>query len=383
MSTGMGSGTSSLLDIPELIEHCVGFLHDSTLDLRACSLVNRAWVWPAQSHIFSEIALGISGTNQDNRMRVSRLLEILEAAPHLAGFISTLRVNAEIAGPGNFLRICSLPFTCLRILYIAGGSNLSPQACFGIRGLLSFPTIESFSIFCRFTNTDNFLRIWELCSANLKHLLLGTSISDTQTPTCAELEGFAVHHRIALYSLELGYGFPSNLEWWLDDPRCPFDFSGLKALRITRDTGVVRRSVLGPALRTIKLVAADVFEAVDLSPFEQLTEVAATIFGPDHTQIFETISTIHSSSRHLVRAFRFHLLPSPNLDLNTCLQIDRGISEIREHFPNLAIVHITIATATPALTKSLDEYFPLWDHKISLQWNFLPTPNTVWYTTIT
>jgi hypothetical protein len=167
---GMGSGTSPL-DIPELIEHCVGFLHNSTLDLRACSLVNRT-----QSHIFSEIVLGISGVNQDNHMRVSRLLEILEATPHLAGFILTLRVNARIAGLGNFLRICSLPFTCLRILYIAGGSNLSPQAYFGIRGLLSFPTIESLSIFCGFTNTDNFLRIWELCSANLKYLLLGTSI---------------------------------------------------------------------------------------------------------------------------------------------------------------------------------------------------------------
>ncbi|KAF7369373.1 hypothetical protein MVEN_00265900 [Mycena venus] len=358
MSTGMRSGTS-------LLERCVGFLHDSTLDLRTCSLVNRAWVYPAQSHIFSEIVLGISGADQDNRMRVSRLLEILEAAPHLVGFISTLRVNAEIAGLGNFLRICSLPFTCLRILYIAGGSNLSPQACFGIRGLLSFPTIESFSIFCRFTNTDNFLRIWELCSANLKHLLLGTSISDMQTPTCAE--GFAVHHRIALYSLELGYGFPSNLEWWLDDSRCPFDFSGLKALRITRDTGVIRRSVLGPALKTIKLVAADVFETVDLSSFERLTEVATTIFGPDHTQAFETISTIHGSSRPLVRAIRFHLLPSPILDLDTCLQIDRGISEIREHFSNLTITNI----------------FPLWDHKISLQWNFLPASGPMWYTTIT
>ncbi|KAJ7111075.1 hypothetical protein C8R44DRAFT_856785 [Mycena epipterygia] len=41
------------------------------------------------------------------------------------------------------------------------------------------------------------------------------------------LEGFAVHHRIGLDFLELGYGFPSNLEWWLEDPRCPFDFSGL------------------------------------------------------------------------------------------------------------------------------------------------------------
>ncbi|KAJ6533551.1 hypothetical protein B0H19DRAFT_1383587 [Mycena capillaripes] len=354
MSTTVVGSRKSPLDIPELIEHCVGFLLDPK-DLRPITLIFRNTVghqWRERKRIsiarkISHPHLPIAGNTQGG------------AAPRRI-YIDPVRQRT----PDNFLRICSLPLTRLRILYIAGGSNLAAQACLGIRGLLSFSTIVSFSIFCRFSCTEDFLRIWENCSPNLKHLLLGTSISGMQTPTPAE--GIAVHDRITLHSLEFGYGFPSDLEWWLDDARCPLDFSGLKALRFTRDTGVFRQRILAPALRTIKLVASNTLETVDLTPFEQLTEVETTIFSHDHAQTFETISSINGSSRPFVRAICFCLLPSPTLDIDTCLQIDREISEIRKHFPNLAIVHITIATATPTLTKSLDQYFPFWDHKISL-----------------
>lgn len=248
------------LDVPELLDHALRFL-DARADLHACALVNRSWVYPAQSRIFSEIEFlpddPLELRIPDTDTQLSRLLAILKESPHLPGFISTLTI--QIANVKPYLeRLCDLQYELLSTLNIASSSNtklLDFQASHALRRLLSTPTLSSVSIDASFEERRDFLRIWEKCSKNIKHLSFWGNFLDRPT------EGFSgqAFARIKLESLA-DLNFAEATRRWTNNPQCPFDVSSLRAFKIPSfmDDSELHGELLSAACETIEVLATPV-----------------------------------------------------------------------------------------------------------------------------
>ncbi|KAJ7493077.1 hypothetical protein B0H11DRAFT_2007108 [Mycena galericulata] len=152
------------LNISELVDHTISFL-TSPDDFRACALVSRSWVHPAQFRIFSK--LEISSNRNDKSL--SRLLAILEDSPHLAGFISTLTIRIVVIEPSYLSRLSVLPYRRLTALSITCGNRLGFKESLALQQILSVPSLISAAFSCAFERREDFLRIWERCSGNIKH----------------------------------------------------------------------------------------------------------------------------------------------------------------------------------------------------------------------
>jgi hypothetical protein len=111
---------------------------------------------------------------------------------------------------------------------------------------------------------------------------------------------------------------------------------------------------------------------VDLSIFETLRELRLKLTHPLTTEsAFQAIQTIRPESRARLCALRFILgRASAAAFVSKCAAIDLGIGRLREQFPNLTILHLTVfPTLLPTLTQSVAEYFPISHAWISILWS--------------
>ncbi|KAJ7746426.1 hypothetical protein B0H14DRAFT_3605951 [Mycena olivaceomarginata] len=83
----------SPLGISELLNQCIGLLHESPSDLAACALVSRSWVPAAQSRIFKSLSITAPSTAQNTRLW-SRCQATLRGSPHLIRYIHSLSVSS-------------------------------------------------------------------------------------------------------------------------------------------------------------------------------------------------------------------------------------------------------------------------------------------------
>ncbi|KAJ7446556.1 hypothetical protein FB451DRAFT_1188646 [Mycena latifolia] len=122
-----------------------------------------------------------------------------------------------------------------------------------------------------------------------------------------------------------------------------------------------------------------------LAVFERLAQLDVMIIGPNPQSAFRVIQSIHPHSRVCLRAFRFRLTNFYALDdsfrifLSVCPELSRKLSEVRDQFPNVSIVHISAFVPTPVLTMGAKHYFPLLDRGISVQWDFGGPAQAPWY----
>ncbi|KAJ7465354.1 hypothetical protein B0H11DRAFT_2307984 [Mycena galericulata] len=364
MNTETNPGPFQIL---ELVDHTFGFL-DTAEDFRACALVSRVWAYPAQSRIFAEIDVG-------NDARLATLLAILEASPHLVGFISCLSIRDVGSTRLSHLEALSLlPYKRLVTLSVLGDRASSHfMAYLPIQRLLRIPSLTSVTILCTFAEEEMFFRIWEGCSGNIRHLTHGGSVAGGRS------QASACHKRIKLHSLVDSDRSPA-IESWLNDPRCPFDVSALKAFKFHRADQL--HGVLSTARDTVEVAAITADVVVDLSLFRRLVQLEISSIGPGFVFEFRSISTLAPETRTHLEAIRFLLLLlfRDADDLAGLLRnLDRQISGIQDDFPNLKIVEVVVYFPTPMLTKSVDEYFPSLDARISLRWNFRPETTAMWY----
>ncbi|KAJ7677181.1 hypothetical protein B0H17DRAFT_1079954 [Mycena rosella] len=365
------------LHIQELTDRCIDLLSDSEPSLRACSLVSRSWVHPSQSHLFAEINLEHAvAVSEGSLIRTFRLLDVLDASPRLVSYILTLSIWPEVITPALFRRFCNLPYTRLTSLTIYEMYiDLPFDTCVGIQQLLSLPTLLSVDLECPFADKEQFLLIWKHCTGNIKHLTLHCGRIDEGRAAPTVDPGFAAGPQIKLESFQTNN--LRDIQWWLDDPRCPLNFAGLKALYFSDGTDVLQRGILAPALKSVEVVMS-ASQVGDLSGFECLTDLSLMVIHPNTELAFRTIATIVPQSLSRLRAIRFRLIIYTNSDIEKlqsartlfvlCSELDRRLSELRDTLPNLAIVHIsTNSVPTPALTEC---FFPLLDPGISVQWTF-------------
>ncbi|KAK0234248.1 hypothetical protein IW262DRAFT_1335325 [Armillaria fumosa] len=75
----------------ELIDHIIGYLHDDTQTLRACSTVCRTWTQSSQRHIFCHISIDL----QPSSDIVPTFCQSLVSAPHVAQCLQHLSISEE------------------------------------------------------------------------------------------------------------------------------------------------------------------------------------------------------------------------------------------------------------------------------------------------
>ncbi|KAJ7714527.1 hypothetical protein DFH07DRAFT_1068582, partial [Mycena maculata] len=247
--SGMGP-SSNPLQISELLDHTMRFLH-ATHDLRACAQIVRSWVHPAQSRIFSKIEFDLRSRhmtdNRRSRLRFSRLLAILEDSPHLVGFISTLEITAVSLQSEYLVRLSELPYKVLASFHFGSDLPVSTQAAVAIHRLLRAPSLVWVTIHCSFETPENF-QIWEGCSRNIRHLAAWGHLSNQPAQETRKRD---TSKRIKLAALNFQ---ARNIRWWLEDPRCPFDASGLTAFEVNFATNIFE-SVPPSAFETIELMS--------------------------------------------------------------------------------------------------------------------------------
>ncbi|KAJ7488327.1 hypothetical protein FB451DRAFT_1391270 [Mycena latifolia] len=290
----------SPLDIQELLDHCIGFLHDSILDLRACTLVSRSWVSPAQSRIFRKLSIGAEYRDPVPNQHVwERLHNILESSPHLIGHIHDVDLYPRSLSRETFAAVCNFPFTQLRSAYIMP-FRIDSAAATALQQLLSHPNLRRTRIVCHFEDPSNLQQIFDRCPAELNHIHLQCVTPLTAWPG-------------------------SRLSTWLTQDFLPFDFSGLKVLSLSTDTAIVHWRSLVPVLPTLEVfdfVAGENHPPIDLSSFRNLTllRVCAQTAAAWWRTI-DALSTITASHRIRTIVLRGNLDVAP-------MQLDSILSEL-------------------------------------------------------
>ncbi|KAK7024775.1 hypothetical protein R3P38DRAFT_2951150 [Favolaschia claudopus] len=122
--------TQSPLDIPELLETCIGHLcaSGSSRDLLSCSLVARSWVNAAQSNL---LRVPMDATPERSLLlRAPGLCRALKKFPHLLRHIRELDLESYDASlaPEVIEQLSHLAFTHLKSIYIRVHGESSPEA---------------------------------------------------------------------------------------------------------------------------------------------------------------------------------------------------------------------------------------------------------------
>jgi hypothetical protein len=245
----------SPLDVEELLEHCIAYLHDSYRDLKACTLVSRHWVNAAQSHLFRAPAITTVFTSfSDADILWTRFLETLDTSQHLIRHIRHLDIkhnDAMLCLP----KLCRFPFTHLESVLISYAGELSTAVITALQQLLTLPTLFRVKLCCGFSNREDFIQLWHCCSPGIRHLEL-----DCEEPSFNLMPGLPPKiallsprgtHKIALESLSMLS--TETLDYRLMQKPCPFDLSHLKVLRTGWRAAIPWQS-FGPAVQSIEVL---------------------------------------------------------------------------------------------------------------------------------
>ncbi|KAJ7182425.1 hypothetical protein C8R43DRAFT_1144428 [Mycena crocata] len=338
------TSAQSLL-IQELVEYCVDFLQDSTADLRTCAVLSRSWVRAAQSHLFSEVCLARNREGSPCQLRCGQFLQIVHTSPHILGYISSLRVNLESLSDNTFLLFSRSGFRRLRHIDICNQGDVSPPVVWAVEWLLALPTLRRVELNFRFPSMDSFLDMWELCSPNIEHLVLG----DRATPP-AETSAFGTRRPargppIALRSFKVNS--EQFVHDWLADGHCPFDFSRLETLDLGAASALYRHDAFRPAISTVTSLA---FKAIfgqpmiPLSLFTRLTHLKITVPNSwDLPLLLATLAAIPACSA--LSTIRI-ASANPHVDADSCTLLDHALSQLC--LPNLKAVEVDFTVFTAA-----------------------------------
>ncbi|KAJ7609522.1 hypothetical protein FB45DRAFT_876609 [Roridomyces roridus] len=377
------------LGIPELIDQIVGSVA-TTYDLHACALIGRNWVHPAQSRIFSRISAA-AGITQHGRRSLIRILAVFRQSPHLATFVDTLSVS--FLGGAVSLRIIDdlsfCRFTSLRDLSLELLSTLPAELLRPVKTLLGIPSLTAVTLSFQFETLDDLVYVWRTSSRGIRRVQFIKA--DSVKPGGNSLETSGLNTRIVQPDVFRG------MDWWLDDPRSPFDLSRLRAFWCTRitATNTPPRYLLTAARNAIELVCAEVcfpqfiplavltgtsqtsFYPMNLSIFERVTQLEIrTRTWAEFSVTIDTINTLTPHARAQIRAFRLRLF---RIEVPMA-EVGRSIAEVLVTLPNLRVIVIVGITPTPTLVQSVEECFPFLDPKVLLRWrvwrfffSFVPT----------
>ncbi|KAJ7184756.1 hypothetical protein C8R46DRAFT_1065066 [Mycena filopes] len=259
----------SPLDIEELLERCIQYLHCSRRDLKACALVSRSWVYPAQSHLFRAPGV-LPQLPQPSRSASTwdHFLQILSHSTHLIRHIRHLYITPKATTLSTLRAICTLQFTHLQSVSLVYLGDLSPDVVLLLQQLLSLPTLRRLTLACAIAEWESVLNLLDHCSPSLREIQFLCSREPPTRPPQTLLP-LSPRGRITLTSLFMGSSH--TVDYDLIRTPSLFDLSRLRLLYVGWSAEIPWPS-FGPVVRHIE--ALSIFARttpLDLASFPDLT----------------------------------------------------------------------------------------------------------------
>ncbi|KAJ7745728.1 hypothetical protein B0H16DRAFT_1558008 [Mycena metata] len=259
-----------VLAIPELLDHIVDDLSDSTVDLLACALVSKAWVPRAQFYLFRKIELLPPSKWEHTQVHV-RLLEILRASLHLRSLVRHLSFSLSIR-----LLDClePIPFPNLEEIWVVCTTDqqmwrMDIKTNLRVRDIfMSISTLRRVKFSGAFNSISVFHRYFENCAADIQSLeMVEVYLADEEHQTPPDS---SIPSRMQLLRLSVPQDCTAFDGWFLS-PRCSFGFSRLKSLELPDLRWGPFQKILTPSLPSLEDLKLNDFSGdVDLD-FGMLT----------------------------------------------------------------------------------------------------------------
>ncbi|KAJ7651430.1 hypothetical protein FB45DRAFT_1018773 [Roridomyces roridus] len=238
-------------------------------------------------------------------------------SPHLVPFIKTL--NLIGVEPCVLKIYAGISFSGLRTLSLRDGRNFDRGAVDTIRTLLRSPALHSVGIYWSFPRRENFLRIWDGCSHTIKNLSFNPGrvfdLADSPEP------GPGGSGRIKLESFGCT-GSLNDIRYWLQDPSCPFDISGLKSFQSSDSI----EGFFGKLVSLLQFPISNYY----LSPIRSKPRTYPAVTASSR------FYTILPENRHLLTALRLHVW---QLELADAQALARQLLQLHSGSPNIKTVH--------------------------------------------
>ncbi|KAJ6527902.1 hypothetical protein DFH09DRAFT_1328005 [Mycena vulgaris] len=321
----------SPMDVQELVDYCIDFLFASAPDLKACALVSHSWTQTAQMHLFNHVIIGSPGysygqTNLPslNRLRCSRLFEVLNASSRLIRWIKSIQIHLDTV-PQDVLDILStFPFVRLRRIVVTGtwGARSVIEA---IQELLSLGTLNELSISGNFGTLSEFMQVLERCSPNIKDMSFCSVRIGTRSVS-ALIDLPPSERRIEVNGLDLWWS--DGIHDWLNSPQCPFGFTNLKRLRLNENTSLPQWPAFAPSISRVEHLQFQPRipgpSIIDLAPFTNLKSIEIFAeYKDDVSSALQVLSTM--APLNYIHTLRLRLPHTSIPDADLGAEIDTQI----------------------------------------------------------
>ncbi|KAK6980983.1 hypothetical protein R3P38DRAFT_3117021 [Favolaschia claudopus] len=292
------------LDLPELLDLCLGLLGRSPIDLCSCARVARAWVYPAQSLLFR------SPTHMTFRLVISditalRFRSIVIRNPHLAALVREFSFRFVRLARDTIDALCTIEFVNLQSLTIET-SEVAPIHAF--HKLSSLPTLRFLTVFIGddgegedFPQCIGHLRS---VSAAIQHLCIGAPTTQWKQYLPSSSSARDKHIKLKSFRLQLPWHELIASYTPIDcnaGSFFPFDLSEVRAFSTSDE-----RYAPWPALSKARIEILDMtpsYTHFDLSPFTNLTVLRLVVYEDllPVTKILPSICSAHPIHTILIR----------------------------------------------------------------------------------
>ncbi|KAJ7437258.1 hypothetical protein B0H11DRAFT_2362236 [Mycena galericulata] len=350
MSTVTSRSCAAVLEISELCSYIIGFLHDSTSDLKSCALVCRALTFFAQSHLFQVINFLIGSYTAPPHLReeaAARLAQIMEETPHLRSLVRTLQTPIDIA----ILRhVSNIGLPCVnRLILVADRSpHSSNTSALSVAGdLLALPSLNSLSLVVSFQSSASLDLLFARCNPALCILdILHINVTDA--------EPMRTHSspRPQIMNLSVSEMMNPAMVAWFFHPQSPLDLTQLCHVELYVENQPVFAFLVSASapLEELRLSASTVTPALPLSAFPLLKKL--WLVGTP-TELLTALTTLPAHSNRLqvitlaarCRRFDYDSNAPREVNIDTLAPIDALLAGL--HLPELTRLAVSVERNVP------------------------------------
>ncbi|KAJ7928759.1 hypothetical protein B0H13DRAFT_1966080 [Mycena leptocephala] len=364
---------SSVIAIPELLDHIIDYLSGSPVDLLSCAMVSKSWVRRAQFHLFSKIMF----IPPNHTSIFERLAKSLEVSPHLAHLIRHLSITLDIDLLEGVTRLIlpsleELAVDCTDDQY---SFRQDVKTMFLVEAILRLPTIRCVTLSGLFNSISVIDTYFSNCSRGIQTLGLSQVYVDlTEASPDPPVSSF--HPQIQLSHFIIPCDF-SALEAWIFAPQCPFGFSRLKSIHISGDQWRPFQSILAPSFPSIeylKLMDFSGHVGLDLTVLTSLKRLDVDLYQLQLPEFLVVLGRL--PPHHCLHTLGLLIYAVSTRDEKTFKSFDTSIAALDIASSLRVEIHLQ---SIPILDMSVfKSYFPTLISKGQL-FIHLPTPPDITY----
>ncbi|KAJ6468913.1 hypothetical protein C8R45DRAFT_1017830 [Mycena sanguinolenta] len=221
---------SSVLQIQELCDYIVDFLHRNSGALKVCALVSRPLVSSAQYHLFYEVRFG-NGIKWNDGGATRRFCAIMRSSSHLRPFVQKIQASFT---PDVLRHLCELVLPNLRelVLFRPIKDNIRvPNSTSVVYAalLISLPSIRYVKLQDLVLEIDNVAQLFEHCNPAFNAL----SVSHLNVSTFSATGMHSRRNKLKIKTLNFDSLMSTgSTHTWLVHFLTPFDFEELEELNL-------------------------------------------------------------------------------------------------------------------------------------------------------